>query len=142
MNGQHRDSIEADIKLMKERTHILHKVLEGCLQRQEASVLYPYLPSKHEYTLFISLTPVQWDLYRYYVQNCANQNKQCVLKDFHVLQKIWSHPQVLHNFQMKARNQIVNKLDTVKRKLYYFHFQYYSFLLSLLELKFQQVPHA
>ncbi|XP_026320814.1 uncharacterized protein LOC113230919 [Hyposmocoma kahamanoa] len=114
MNGQHRDSIEADIKLMKERTHILHKVLEGCLQRQEASVLYPYLPSKHEYTLFISLTPVQWDLYKYYVQNYANQNKQCVLKDFHVLQKIWSHPQVLHNFQMKARNQIVNKLATMK----------------------------
>ncbi|KPJ04025.1 Transcriptional regulator ATRX-like [Papilio xuthus] len=55
MNGQHRDSREEDIKLMKARTHILHKVLEGCLQRQEAAVLYPYLPKKHELIFSTSL---------------------------------------------------------------------------------------
>ncbi|KAJ2948609.1 hypothetical protein O0L34_g7863 [Tuta absoluta] len=107
MNGQHRDSREEDIKLMKQRTHILHKVLEGCLQRQEASVLYPYLPKKHEYTVFISLTQVQWDLYKHYVNNnTSKNNKQSVLRDFHILQKIWSHPQVLHNFQTKRRDEI------------------------------------
>ncbi|KAI5636108.1 hypothetical protein NE865_11207 [Phthorimaea operculella] len=107
MNGQHRDSREEDIKLMKQRTHILHKVLEGCLQRQEASVLYPYLPKKHEYTVFISLTQVQWDLYKHYVNNnTSKNNKQSVLRDFHILQKIWSHPQVLHNFQTKKRDEL------------------------------------
>ncbi|KAJ8717736.1 hypothetical protein PYW07_005666 [Mythimna separata] len=105
MNGQHRDSSEEDIKLMKARTHILHKVLEGCLQRQEASVLYPYLPKKHEYTVFITLTPCQWDLYKHYLHNYGKQTKQSILKDFHILQKIWSHPQVLHNFQTKARDR-------------------------------------
>lgn len=105
MNGQHRDSSEEDIKLMKARTHILHRVLEGCLQRQEASVLYPYLPKKHEYTVFISLTPCQWDLYKHYLHNYGKQSKQSILKDFHILQKIWSHPQVLHNFQTKARDR-------------------------------------
>ncbi|KAH9633214.1 hypothetical protein HF086_017769 [Spodoptera exigua] len=104
-NGQHRDSSEEDIKLMKARTHILHKVLEGCLQRQEASVLYPYLPKKHEYTVFINLTQCQWDLYKHYLNNYAKQSKQNILKDFHILQKIWSHPQVLHNFQTKARDR-------------------------------------
>ncbi|XP_061721134.1 uncharacterized protein LOC133527946 isoform X2 [Cydia pomonella] len=105
MNGQHRDSVVEDIKLMKARTHILHKVLEGCLQRQEASVLYPYLPKKHEYTVFISLTKCQCDLYKHYLNVYANKNKQSILKDFHTLQKIWSHPQVLHNFNMKARDE-------------------------------------
>ncbi|CAH0724284.1 unnamed protein product, partial [Brenthis ino] len=105
MNGQHRDSREEDIKLMKARTHILHKVLEGCLQRQEASVLYPYLPKKHEYTLFISLSKCQWDLYKHYLENYAKEAKQSILKDFHILQKIWTHPQVLHNFLTKARSE-------------------------------------
>ncbi|CAH2264129.1 jg10299 [Pararge aegeria aegeria] len=105
MNGQHRDSIEEDIKLMKARTHILHKVLEGCLQRQEASVLYPYLPKKHEYTVFVSLTKSQRELYTHYLTNYAKETKQSVLKDFHVLQKIWTHPQVLHNFFMKSRDE-------------------------------------
>ncbi|CAH2089342.1 unnamed protein product [Euphydryas editha] len=103
MNGQHRDSREEDIKLMKARTHILHKVLEGCLQRQEASVLYPYLPKKHEYTVFISLTQCQRELYNHYLLNCTKETKQSILKDFHVLQKIWTHPQVLHNFLTRAR---------------------------------------
>lgn len=103
MNGQHRDSREEDIKLMKARTHILHKVLEGCLQRLEASVLYPYLPKKYEYTLFISLTQCQKDLYNHYLMNNIKETKQSILKDFHVLQKIWTHPQVLHNFFTRAR---------------------------------------
>ncbi|CAB3257167.1 unnamed protein product [Arctia plantaginis] len=105
MNGQHRDSREEDIKLMKARTHILHKVLEGCLQRQEVSVLYPYLPKKHEYTVFITLTKCQWDLYKHYLNHYSRQMKQhSILKDFHILQKIWSHPQVLHNFQTKVQD--------------------------------------
>ncbi|CAH1640165.1 unnamed protein product [Spodoptera littoralis] len=116
MNGQHRDSSDEDIKLMKARTHILHKVLEGCLQRQEASVLYPYLPKKHEYTVFITLTQCQWDLYKHYLDSYAKQSKQSILKDFHILQKIWSHPQVLHNFQTKARDRAeANKLLKVEK---------------------------
>lgn len=105
MNGQHRDSRQEDIRLMKARTHILHKVLEGCLQRQEASVLYPYLPKKHEYTVFIALTQCQWDLYKHYLLHYGKQTKNSILKDFHILQKIWSHPQVLHIFQTKARDE-------------------------------------
>lgn len=116
MNGQHRDSREEDIRLMKARTHILHKVLEGCLQRQEASVLYPYLPTKHEYTVFIKLSDAQTDLYKHYLENYSKSNRlnnnksNGILKDFHVLQKIWSHPHVLHSFLSRVRDDKVNKL--------------------------------
>ncbi|CAK1584318.1 unnamed protein product [Parnassius mnemosyne] len=114
MNGQHRDSREEDIKLMKARTHILHKVLEGCLQRQEASVLYPYLPKKHEYTVFIPLTKCQSDLYKHYLTHYTKVAKQSTLRDFHILQKIWTHPQVLHNFQMKSREDNNSKIKVEK----------------------------
>ncbi|XP_045502315.1 uncharacterized protein LOC123699410 [Colias croceus] len=115
MNGQHRDSREDDIILMKTRTHILHKVLEGCLQRQEASVLYPYLPKKYEYTVFIPLTQCQKDLYTHYLNGSATKKgKQLVLKDFHILQKIWTHPLVLHNFQTRARDAENKKIKAEK----------------------------
>ncbi|CAG4986986.1 unnamed protein product [Colias eurytheme] len=115
MNGQHRDSREDDIILMKTRTHILHKVLEGCLQRQEASVLYPYLPKKYEYTVFIPLTQCQKDLYTHYLSGSATKKgKQLVLKDFHILQKIWTHPLVLHNFQTRARDAENKKIKAEK----------------------------
>ncbi|XP_050674558.1 uncharacterized protein LOC126972036 isoform X2 [Leptidea sinapis] len=114
MNGQHRDSREEDIRLMKARTHILHKVLEGCLQRQEASVLYPYLPKKYEYTVFIPLTPCQRSMYRHYLENYARHAKNNILKDFHSLQKIWTHPQVMHNFQMRARDAENSKIKAEK----------------------------
>lgn len=112
MNGQHRDSSEEDIKLMKARTHILHKVLEGCLQRQEASVLYPYLPTKHEYTVFIALTKCQSELYLHYLNEFTKESgktKPNLLKDFHILQKVWSHPRVLHYFLTKNRNETALK---------------------------------
>lgn len=32
MNGQYDDSNEYDVKRMKKRIHILHKLLEGCVQ--------------------------------------------------------------------------------------------------------------
>lgn len=32
INGQYDDSNDYDVKLMKKRIHILHKLLEGCVQ--------------------------------------------------------------------------------------------------------------
>lgn len=31
-NGQHADSTSYDVKLMKRRAHVLHKMLSGCVQ--------------------------------------------------------------------------------------------------------------
>ncbi|CAG4983897.1 unnamed protein product [Parnassius apollo] len=114
MNGQHRDSREEDIKLMKTRTQVLNKLLEGCLQRQEASVLYPYLPEKHEYTYFIPLTKCQSDLCKHYLTHYTKFGEQRTMRDFHILQKIWTHPQVLHNFHMKSWKDNIRKCKVKK----------------------------
>lgn len=72
-NGQYHDSSPFDIQMMKRRSHILHKLLDGCVQRRDYSVLAPFLPPKHEYVLSIRLTPLQTQLYKVshtILQNC------------------------------------------------------------------------
>lgn len=68
-NGQYTDSTPYDIQMMKRRSHILHKLLDGCVQRRDYSVLAPFLPPKQEYVLYIRLTKLQVDLYKV----CDNQ---------------------------------------------------------------------
>lgn len=64
LNGQFIDSTDEDIMLMKYRACILHKLLDGCVQRRDYSVLAEFLPPKQEYVLFIRLTKVQINLYK------------------------------------------------------------------------------
>lgn len=68
-NGQYEDSTPLDIQMMKRRSHILHKLLDGCVQRRDYSVLAPYLPAKHEYVVSIKLTPLQVKLYEVSLSN-------------------------------------------------------------------------
>ena len=70
-NGQLNDSTDHDVKLMKKRSHVLHKVLEGCVQRFNYSVLTPLLPPKQEYVIFVRLTEIQIKIYQYYLDNLA-----------------------------------------------------------------------
>ena len=51
-NGQFDDSTEYDVTLMKKRAYVLHKMLKGCVQRFDYSVLTPFLPPKQEYVIF------------------------------------------------------------------------------------------
>ncbi|KAJ8939699.1 hypothetical protein NQ314_011041 [Rhamnusium bicolor] len=59
INGQYTDSTQHDILLMRKRSHVLHKLLDGVVQRRDYAVLEPYLPPKFEYVLFIALTETQ-----------------------------------------------------------------------------------
>lgn len=63
-NGQYTDSTPRDIQLMKKRSHVLHKLLDACVQRRDYGVLAPFLPKKHEYILYIKLTDLQATLYK------------------------------------------------------------------------------
>uniref|UniRef100_A0A182T0D3 Helicase ATP-binding domain-containing protein n=1 Tax=Anopheles maculatus TaxID=74869 RepID=A0A182T0D3_9DIPT len=63
-NGQYTDSTPYDIQLMRKRAHVLHKLLDGCVQRRDYSVLAPFLPPKLEFVVSIKLTPVQSTLYK------------------------------------------------------------------------------
>lgn len=63
MNGQYVNSTPRDIQVMKRRSHVLHKLLDGIVHRADISSLTPFLKPKHEYVLYIRLTPIQIKLY-------------------------------------------------------------------------------
>lgn len=122
-NGQYTDSTEYDIQIMRRRAHVLHKMLDGCVQvkassflnsseinfkyfesfqRRDYSVLAPFLPPKHEYVMSIKLTPMQVKLYKYYMENKSRSNDEnggrkgsILFQDFQNLQRIWTAPLVL-----------------------------------------------
>ncbi|XP_028169324.1 transcriptional regulator ATRX homolog [Ostrinia furnacalis] len=99
-NGQYTDSTEHDIRIMKRRSHVLHKMLDGAVQRRDYGVLAPFLPPKHEYVLFITLSEVQCKLYQHYLENYSRRplpgkSSGFLFPDFQSLQRIWTHPLVL-----------------------------------------------
>lgn len=97
-NGQYTDSTDRDIRLMKHRSHILHKLLEGCIQRRDYSVLAPYLPPKHEYVVYTTLSDLQQLLYEHYMvyqrdlSVIAEGKGAKLFQDFQELRRIWTHP--------------------------------------------------
>ncbi|XP_018566294.1 transcriptional regulator ATRX homolog isoform X2 [Anoplophora glabripennis] len=99
-NGQYTDSTQHDILLMRKRSHVLHKLLDGVVQRRDYAVLEPYLPPKYEYVLFIQLTETQVKIYSHYMDRFARQNDgsnrtSFLFADFQELQRICTHPRVL-----------------------------------------------
>lgn len=99
-NGQHKDSTEADVRYMKKRAHILHDVLDGCVQRKDYAVIRDYLKPKKEYVLSIRLSDIQMDLYRTYIQMYSTRTKSSrtkgaeLFQDFQILYRVCSHPWV------------------------------------------------
>ncbi|CAH1986403.1 unnamed protein product [Acanthoscelides obtectus] len=100
-NGQYTDSTQHDIVIMRKRSHVLHKLLDGVVQRRDYSVLEPYLPPKHEFVLFVKLSEVQVKIYKHYMERYARRgdgvsNKTSFLfTDFQNLQRICTHPRAL-----------------------------------------------
>lgn len=99
-NGQYTDSTERDILVMRRRSHVLHKMLDGIVQRRDYSVLAPFLPPKHEYVLFITLTKIQIELYKEYLTKHSKRGSDTkgmsyLFQDFQELQRICIHPRVL-----------------------------------------------
>ncbi|XP_053690658.1 transcriptional regulator ATRX-like [Sabethes cyaneus] len=107
-NGQHKDSDNRAIKIMKQRSYVLHNKLSKFVQRREAGVLKEFLPEKFEYVLFVPLTPVQEKMYEVFLQmneyttpagenivEGARGKKFKLLADYTSLRKIWTHPKVL-----------------------------------------------
>ncbi|XP_008546248.3 transcriptional regulator ATRX [Microplitis demolitor] len=112
-NGQFDDSTEYDVKLMKKRAHVLHKMLEGSVQRFDYSVLTPFLPPKQEYVISIRLSDVQVKLYQYYIDNFARKHKGVggsLFADFQALSRLWTHP-----FVVKMHTENSEKLLQKKR---------------------------
>ena len=58
-NGEHIDASDYDVKLMKKRAFILHKTLDGVVQRKDYSYMCKHLPPKQEYVLSLRLNDCQ-----------------------------------------------------------------------------------
>ncbi|XP_023237782.1 transcriptional regulator ATRX homolog [Centruroides sculpturatus] len=99
-NGQCADSTPHDVKLMKKRVHILHKLLDGCVQRCDYNSLTSVLPPRHEYVISLKLSDVQVKLYKHFLANLARVRSGTLgtqlFRDCCVLQLICTHPYTLH----------------------------------------------
>lgn len=114
-NGQCADSTPKDVRVMKNRAHVLHAMLARCVQvrkpkkkyqsascrlfvhvdlvlysssynpvlslskRRDYSELNKCLPPKHEYVLAVRISPLQYKLYRYYLDHITGKNLSYIL---------------------------------------------------------------
>ncbi|XP_039632785.1 transcriptional regulator ATRX-like [Perca fluviatilis] len=119
-NGQCADSTSRDVRIMKKRAHVLHAMLVGCVQRRDYSELTQFLPPKYEYVLAVRVSPLQYTLYRYYLDYVTSMGSVTnratgrvganLFKDFQVLSKIWTHPWCLQlNFISKENKGYFEK---------------------------------
>ncbi|XP_056895902.1 helicase ARIP4-like isoform X1 [Takifugu flavidus] len=100
LNGQCVDSTPEDVQLMRYRSHVLHSLLEGFVQRRGHDVLRDQLPSKQEHVILVRLSPLQRALYTEFMnrfKEAGNTGWLSLnpLKAFSVCCKIWNHPDVL-----------------------------------------------
>ncbi|XP_028323340.1 transcriptional regulator ATRX-like isoform X2 [Gouania willdenowi] len=119
-NGQCADSTPKDVRIMKNRAHVLHSILAGCVQRRDYSELNQFLPPKHEYVLAVRVSPLQEKLYRHYLSQVTATNSPAdgprlkaganLFKDFQVLSKVWTHPWCL---QLRNSNKEKKKQVTL-----------------------------
>lgn len=115
-NGQFEDSTDSDVRLMKRRAHVLHVLVEGFVQRLGYEVLVPFLPEKQEYVISIALTVSQDKLYRALVEKFYTEPNK-LFKDFHWLQKAWTHPWVL--LKSWEKNHLEKRLSSEQMKEYW-----------------------
>uniref|UniRef100_A0AAQ5YLQ9 DNA helicase n=1 Tax=Amphiprion ocellaris TaxID=80972 RepID=A0AAQ5YLQ9_AMPOC len=114
-NGQCADSTPKDVRIMKKRAHVLHAMLAGCVQRKDYSELTQFLPPKHEYVLAVRVSPLQYQLYRYYLDHVAGVGSIAkagmraganLFKDFQILGRVWTHPWCLQlSYNSKENKQ-------------------------------------
>ncbi|CAB1336294.1 unnamed protein product [Coregonus sp. 'balchen'] len=114
LNGQCVDSTPQDVRLMRYRSHVLHSLLEGFVQRRGHDVLKDQLPSKDEHVIMVRLSPLQRALYTEFMnrfREAGNSGWLSLnpLKAFCVCCKIWNHPDVL--YEALQKENLANEQD-------------------------------
>ncbi|XP_015788166.1 helicase ARIP4 isoform X2 [Tetranychus urticae] len=107
-NGQCADSTPEDKRVMKQRAHVLHKLLRGFVQRRSHSILTKSLPRKHEHVILVRMTPIQKKLMLAFLdrikKDLANSHRLNPIMLFSVFCKIWNHPDILFKIVKEGQN--------------------------------------
>ncbi|XP_061899142.1 helicase ARIP4-like isoform X2 [Entelurus aequoreus] len=116
LNGQCMDSTPLDVRLMRYRSHVLHSLLEGFVQRRGHDVLQDQLPAKTERVIMVRLSPTQKALYTEFMNRFREAGNNGwlglnPLKAFCVCCKIWNHPDVLYEALQKENQANEQDLD-------------------------------
>uniref|UniRef100_A0A8C5PK81 RAD54 like 2 n=1 Tax=Leptobrachium leishanense TaxID=445787 RepID=A0A8C5PK81_9ANUR len=116
LNGQCTDSTPQDKRLMRYRSHVLHSLLEGFVQRRGHTVLKVQLPSKEEHVILVRLSFIQRALYTEFMNRFRDAGNSGwlglnPLKAFCVCCKIWNHPDVLYEALQKENLSNEQDLD-------------------------------
>ncbi|XP_030061363.1 helicase ARIP4 isoform X1 [Microcaecilia unicolor] len=114
LNGQCIDSTPQDVRLMRYRSHVLHSLLEGFVQRRGHTVLKIQLPEKEEHVLLVRLSKIQRALYTEFMNRFRDAGNSGwlglnPLKAFCVCCKIWNHPDVL--YEALQKENLANEQD-------------------------------
>ena len=75
VNGQCVDSTPYDVAMMKRRSHVLHRLLQGFVLRCDHRILKSTLPPKYEHVLYTRPSEVQLKLYNHAQEQAAKHNK-------------------------------------------------------------------
>ncbi|VDN05329.1 unnamed protein product [Thelazia callipaeda] len=116
-NGLCIDSTPSDLKIARQRTHVLVDLLKGFVQRRTHHLLKNILPPSYEFVLLLRKSPIQRILYRaflQYAQNEINVSGTALfnpLKAFVVCSKIWNHPDILYDVLQKKKSEVGNGAD-------------------------------
>lgn len=94
--GQFVDSSDENVKLMKNQSFILNRLLQNTVHRIDENKIRPLFTKKIEYIVEINLTEFQSELYEKFLHfNKTNNNCNAFLC-LHVLTLITLHPLTLH----------------------------------------------
>uniref|UniRef100_A0A8L8KM09 Helicase ATP-binding domain-containing protein n=1 Tax=Heligmosomoides polygyrus TaxID=6339 RepID=A0A8L8KM09_HELPZ len=110
-NGQCIDSTAKDVKIARQRIHVLNNMLKGFIQRRTHHLLKAILPESKEFVLLLRKSPLQHALYRNFVMYAKNEissGNSAVfnpLKAFAACSKIWNHPDILAKTLERKREE-------------------------------------
>lgn len=106
-SGQFFDSSAEAVQVMKQRTFILHRLLQNTIHRIDDKHLKPLFTEKIEYTLEINMTDFQCELYEKFLNyNKTSNDSCCVFLRLHVLTLITLHPLTLYRLLHFKNNKL------------------------------------
>uniref|UniRef100_A0A158Q801 Helicase ARIP4 n=1 Tax=Elaeophora elaphi TaxID=1147741 RepID=A0A158Q801_9BILA len=122
-NGLCIDSTPSDLKIARQRTHILVELLKGFVQRRTHHLMKNILPPNYEFVVLLRKSPIQRMLYRAFLQYAQNEISVSgtsvfnPLKAFAVCSKIWNHPDILYEVFQKRKAECENEINEKSAQL-------------------------